>query len=304
VFVNLKGLTAASATSPVSRFAAAFGVREEWALPAIPQAVRAYHKKMKRPAVIIIEDAQGALRGGDVELMLAELAKCADAKAANLVFLSSEGDLPGQLRTMSGWSTAVLEYELAPIDEVAMTKHLQEVWKLDEPTACAIVDKVGTATREVFNIILGEHSPGQTIAMETVGHRVNGVIEQASNRITGALRKLPHVQFDRAAASRSTRRAAVLLLDRLTIAPSTSAHEVMSARGMGKMYPDVPQFEDAVRTLIKDNVLHKHIRGGQVAWHRRALRTAWQAAMEKGQYDDVRKAAPGWIAWAKFLVAG
>jgi hypothetical protein len=96
----------------------------------------------------------------------------------------------------------------------------------------------------------------------------------------------------------------VLLLDRLTIAPSTSVDEGMSARGKGKMYPDVPQFEDAVRTLVRDNVLREPIRGDQATWHRRALRAAWQAAMEKGQYDDVRKATPGWFAWAKFLVAG
>ena len=311
VFVDLK--KAKSSQTLLHACAAAFDVNVDKAYVAIPRAIREYHQKTGRVATIIIEDAQGALMSESAavaaglplpEEFLQSLSECVEANALNMVFLSSEGSLPGQLRSMSGWSAALCEVELAPIDEATMTKHLQEVWKLDEPTVREIVDKVGTGTRDVFRRILGANRPGDTIAKEEVGGRINDVIVEAINRINDALEKLPHKQFDQAASSRSTRRAAVLLLDRLTIAPSTSAHEVMSARGMGKMYPDVPQFEDAVRTLIKDNVLHKHIRGGQVAWHRRALRTAWQAAMEKGQHDDVRKAAPSWFAWTKFLVAG
>ena len=293
VFVDLKGLTAATATSPVSRIAAAFGVREEWALEAIPQAVRAYHKKTKRPAVIIIEDAQGALRGGDVELILAALAKCVDATAANLVFLSSEGGLPTQLRKMSGWSKAVQEYRLNLVDEKTMREHLVEEWKLDVPLASDIVDRIGCGMRDVFDRALKDYKPGALIDLTNVNRNVDAVIEEAKQLIQTAITDLnPAGNAPPAELMTSRQRAAVLLLDRLLTTSTTTAvdPDLVSGQRPGAKTPSIASFYRAQRVLVHRNVL-RFLGGGddEVTWHGRPAQTAYAAVQRTRRYNAIRE---------------
>ena len=55
--------------------------------------------------------------------------------------------MPTELRFMSGWSGAVFEYLLDPIDEQNMRKLLINTWKLAPETADLIIDQVGCGVR-------------------------------------------------------------------------------------------------------------------------------------------------------------
>jgi hypothetical protein len=248
---------------------------------------------MKQPAVIIVEDAQGALRGGDVELMLAELAKCEDGGAVNLVFLSSEGDLPGQLRTMSGWSTAVEEYGLNLVDEETMRKHLVGVWKLDEQLAGDIVARVGCGMRDVFKRALKGFKPGTSIdaaSADLIKAIVKMIIEEAKVSIDVVLEKLRLAELNKAADLTGSRCAAVLLLDRLLRRPTTSVFDTyreFSKRAQARHLSDAP-FIYATGSLVEGNIVRRADREDEVTWHRKAMKTAYAALQGSEKYRAMR----------------
>jgi hypothetical protein len=308
VFVNLKGATPAAA---VAAFAAAFRVDADKADETIPRAIEQYHRETGRFAVVIVDDAQDALMGGwnpfQLKALLASLSKCIDAGALNMVFLTSQGGLPGKLDWIDGWRDGVEEHELDPIDGAAVEKHLQEAWKLGQSTAREIVDKVGAGTRDVFDVVLEGYKPSDNIDEKAVRKRADDVVAREGKRIGETLATLPHCDVHRDAASRrvrhlqqdeanrSVRRAAVLLLDRLTAVPRTSvtavprtsAYETAPSTGTGGWHlaPDLANFEHAAEVLVKDNILRTV--GRDVAWDHRAVETAYKSI--KSNYEVLRQ---------------
>jgi hypothetical protein len=289
VFVDLKGTL--DETGVLGKFAQAFGVNKDKAIDALPLALRAFRDKTGRFATIIIEDAQGALSSRSAVPLLQELANCTEANTVNLVFLSSEGDLPVQLRKMSGWSGAVREHWLHLVDEDTMAAHLVEHWHLDDKVAAEIVKRVGCDMRDVFRSVLAGFKPGDIIDAAVVDARVNSAIEEAKRKITTALLELDVKQDVAARDWQSIQRASVLLLDHLLPRTKTSAveaHKAIVSAGVQRP-PTLTDFEDAKRMLVQENILSDLGYVSAVTWHKRPLREAYAALQDLEDFRMKRK---------------
>ena len=291
VFVDLKGSNDADAV--VATFSATFNMSKDKVLSALPLALRAFRDKTGRFATIIIEDAQGALSPPPpaVALLLQRLAACAEANAVNLVFLSSEGDLPAQLRKMSGWSRAVREYRLNVVDEETMRKHLVEVWKLDAQLAGDIVERIGCGMRDVFKCVLKNLKPGESIDAAVVNSNVETVIEESKRSIDAVLKRLKDEERAAAGSATGSRRAAVLLLDHLLTTPSAAVYAAYNAYAGSASRPPEEQFIHAESVLVDSNIL-RFVDAGKVTWHGRPYRTAYAALRATDDYRAILK-APG-----------
>ena len=122
--------------------------------------------------------------------LLMSLAECADARKANLVFLSSEGNMPATLRSMSGWGAAVRDYTLEPIEDKDMREYLVSTWGLAAKTADRIVAQVGCGVRDVFLSVLEDYLPGDTVRDDIVDTNIRAVIEPAKDTLLYAMNSL------------------------------------------------------------------------------------------------------------------
>jgi hypothetical protein len=288
VFVDLK--KAKSGTSVMQVFADAFGVDAARLRRAVPHAARRFHKATGRFVTVIIEDAQVALRAGGDEAyeLLQILAECTEANAVNLVFLSSEGDLPTQLRSMSGWSNAVEEYGLNLVNEDTVRKHLVEVWKLDAQLAAEIVERIGCGMRDVFKRVLKDFKPGASIdatSADLIKANIKIILEQAKRNINTVLKGLKEEEHSAATNARGSRRAAILLLDYLLTHPPTPVSEVYRSCWWRHLsVPPEERFIHAERILIENNIL-RMADGENATWHRRPVQAAY-AALQRGEVES------------------
>jgi hypothetical protein len=286
VFVDLKGMNAAG--DVVEAFANAFGVVESKVLEAVPRAVLEFHQKTGRFAIIIIEDAQGALRTSVAEKLLQQLARCADDGALNLVFLTSEGGLPNQLASMSGWGNAFSTSELRPIHGNTMRQHLEQVWHMDPTLASSLVEQVGSGARDIFDRALEGCTPGGGIDESTVKARTDLIIAQSRESIMNALLVLKAEEGAKGYLL-GILPAAILLLDHLLTVPAVATGSVHSshAKRSDTQWPSWEKFGLAANALVDKNILHKEV-SGKVTWHRRAVRTAYQSLQETDEFKAIR----------------
>jgi hypothetical protein len=281
VFVDLK--TARQGGDGLQAFASAFDIHVDRVEDALPRALMQFREKHGRFATVIIADAQGMV--GSVQGLLQRLAQCAEAKAAKLVFLSSEGDLAGQLRAMSGWSNAVRDYQLDPITEATMQKHLVDVWRLEPGLAASIVERIGSGTRDIFEGVLSGYTPGSPVDAAAADVNVGKVIGEARSSIRAVMDRLHNEELSKTAGLEGVQRAAVLLLDRLLTMPVTRPHDASMAAGQR---PSVSHFTYARRVLVESNIL-RTAKIGEVMWHRRPLRTAYAELKDTATYRAIRE---------------
>jgi type II secretory pathway predicted ATPase ExeA len=287
VFVDLKGMNAPG--DVLEAFAKAFEVDQSKVVEAVPRAVREFHQKTGRFAIIIIEDAQGALRTSVAEKLLQQLARCADDGALNLVFLTSEGGLPSQLRSMSGWGNAFFVKELRPIHENTMRQHLEQVWHMDPTLASSLVEQVGSGARDIFEGALKACTPGGSIDESTVKANTEIIIAQSRESIMNVVVELKGKERDKAFDYVGMLPAGVLLLDHLLTVPAADTGSVYRAHveHRGKQWPPWDMFDFAAKVLVDKNILHKEV-SGKVTWHRRAVRTAYQSLQETDEFKAIR----------------
>jgi hypothetical protein len=173
-----------------------------------------------------------------------------------------------------------------------MRQHLVEKWKLDEQLAGDIVERVGCGMRDVFKSVLTGFKPGETIDAAVINANIGAVIGEANQLIDSALRKLRPGEQD---LKTSSPRAAVLLLDRLMTMPATSEVKTLLAlgkEGAGDPLPSMSKFEDARDVLVAGNVLRDLGRNEEVAWHKRAVRTAYAEKRQTPKLTAIREGRP------------
>ncbi|MCW5672734.1 MAG: ATP-binding protein [Hydrogenophaga sp.] len=282
VFVNMKP-SKNEGKDAMKAFARAFGVDVDKVDSAIPEAIREYHAKTGRFATVIVEDVQGLVY--TARSLLQFLAECIEAKALNLVFLSSEGDLPSQLRSMSGWSNAVAVYELNPISEAAMREHLQQVWHLEPALVSHVIEQIGTGARDIFERVLGNRKPGEEIEQYVVEGKVAQLVHEAVKLVNGTVKSLAKEEILKPKFN-GIQPAAVLLLDHLLTTPETSTRDAFDARST-KGWPTMVLFDSAADVLISRNILHRGV-NDKLTWHRGAMRTAYNELQHSKDIKDAR----------------
>jgi hypothetical protein len=82
----------------------------------------------------------------------------------------------------------------------------------------------------------------------------------------------------------------VLLLDRLLTTPTTTKFDAVLAASQraDPQTPSMASFLRAERALVAGSILRDLGTGGEVSWHRKAVRTAYAAMQASQRYRTIR----------------
>jgi hypothetical protein len=144
--------------------------------------------------------------------------------------------------------------------------------------------------RDVFKRALKGFKPGAPMDAARINRHVDKLSEEAKRLIETAMDNLS--LEERAAAAdlkTSSQRAAVLLLDRLLTTPTTTEFDAFLAASQraGHREPSTGYFR-AEHALVAGSILRDLGTGGEVSWHRRAVRTAYAAMQASQRYSTIR----------------